>query len=452
MTYPQALNYLNSFINYERLNSYPYQSCFRLARMQKLLHLLGNPQQTFRSIHVAGTKGKGSTCAFVANILKAAGFKTGLYTSPHLVDLRERIRILQSTENRVQSTEKDRISRRDFARIAGKIKPQAEKLRATNLGQLSYFEVLTALAFFYFREQKAKFAVLETGIGGRLDATNVVSSLVCAITPISYEHTEVLGRTLSRIAAEKAAIIKDKRQIVVTAPQRPAVLKIIKRQASRVGADLYELGKDIQIKKKSTILSRRLFAVQGILAEYSGLKIGLWGEHQVVNAAVALACVEALGLQGIKVSPEAIRKGLKNTLWPGRLQIVSRRPQVVLDAAHCRVSAQALKDALVRLFKFRKLILVFGVSKGKDVRGILRELTPLAARVILTRSQNPRALSPEMIKTFIQTNKRPIILTESPDQALKVAGRDAGPKDLILVCGSLFLVGEVLKDNFLPIQ
>ncbi len=448
MTYPQAQDYLNSFVNYEWLDSYPYKSSFKLERVQRLLHLLGNPHRTLRAIHIAGTKGKGSTCAFVANILREAGFKTGLYTSPHLVDVRERICILQSLVAGRWSLEKDRISKKDFARLIEKIKPCAEKLRKTRSGKLSYYEILTSLAFLYFKKEECDFVVLETGIGGKLDATNVASSLACAITPISYEHTHLLGTTLKKIAAEKAGIIKNRKPIVITAPQRPAVLKVIRRRTKEAGADLYEVGRDIQIKEKSWSIFGQSFDVKGIFAEYSGLKIGLLGGHQIVNAAVAIGCAESLCSQGVvKVSREAIREGLKKTRWPGRLEVISRNPGIVLDAAHNRASACALKNALNKFFKFRKLILVFGVCRDKDVKGILKELIPCASRIILTGAQNPRALAPETIKSFIKTNVRPVALTRNPAQAMKIARQSARQKDLILVTGSLFLVGEVLKSE-----
>lgn len=416
--------------------------------MQCLLHSLAEPQRNLKTIHIAGTKGKGSTCAFLANILRAAGFKVGLYTSPHLVDVRERIRILQLTVDNVdQLTEKEKISQKDFSKIIERIKPHAERLRKTKLGELTYYEILTACAFLYFKEEQCDFAVLETGIGGRLDATNVVSSLVCAMTPISYEHTDLLGNTLEEIAKEKTGIIKDKIQIVVTAPQRPSVLRVIKRRAKKYGVTLFEVGKDIQIKKRSLSLKGQLFDLKGIFAKYSGLKIGLLGEHQIVNAAVALGCTESLRSHGIKISQEAIREGLKKTSWPGRLQIISQKPRVILDAAHCRVSACALKEALTKFFKYRNLILVLGVSQDKDIRGILKELLPSASRIILTKAQSPRALEPEAIKTFIKTNERPITLTSDSIRALEVARQNARREDLILVCGSLFLVGEVLKNQ-----
>lgn len=447
MTYRKAQDYLNSFINYESLNAYPYKSSFRLERLQRLLHFLGNPHKSLLSIHIAGTKGKGSTCAFVANILKEANFKVGLYTSPHLVDIRERIRIFKPSGLNHQNSARGMISREDFTRFIEKIRPYAERLRETDLGRLSYFEILTTCAFLYFKEKKVDFAVLETGLGGRLDATNLVSSLVCAITPISYEHTRILGNSLEKIAKEKAGIIKLKRQVVVTAPQRPQVLRIIKRRAERFKATLFEVGKDIRLKEKSLSICGHCFDVEGILAKYPGLHIRLLGKHQLINAACAIGCVESLSYHGIRISSGAIRLGLRNTHWPGRLQIISRRPEVVLDAAHNPASCTALRKALFRLFKFRNLILVLGISGDKDIQGILRELLPCSSRIILTKAKNPRAVQPGLIKNFIKTNSKPLTLTEDHIEALKIARRSAGREDLILVCGSIFLIGEVLKSQ-----
>jgi dihydrofolate synthase/folylpolyglutamate synthase len=451
MIYRRAQNYLNSFINYEQFSCYPYKSSFKLKRLEKLLQFFGNPHKNLSAIHIAGSKGKGSTCIFLANILKASGFKTGLYTSPHLVDVRERIRILQPSDFNLRTSREQMVSQRDFVKIIERIEPYAEKLRETKLGKLSYFEILTACAFLYFTEKKCDFVVLETGLGGRLDATNIVSSLICAITPISYEHTHILGSTLKEIATEKVGIIKDRkqktenrRQIVVTAPQRSTVLEIIRRRAKEVGATLIEVGKDICIKRKYTEINEQIFNLKGIIADYPGLKIRLLGEHQIVNAAVAVACAESFRFFGIDISQAAIRKGLEHTFWPGRLQVISQRPKIILDAAHNRTSAKALKEALGKFFKFQDLILVFAVSQDKDVRGMLSELEPCASRIILTRAQNPRSLKPEVIQRFIKTRSKSVILTESSAQALQVAQRSAKQDDLILICGSLFLLGEIL--------
>ncbi|MFC1699324.1 bifunctional folylpolyglutamate synthase/dihydrofolate synthase, partial [Candidatus Omnitrophota bacterium] len=301
MNYLRAEKFLNSFVNYERLTDVPDRSAFKLKRVKNLLSCLGNPQQNLPAIHVVGSKGKGSTCVFTAQILSAAGFKVGLYTSPHLLDLRERIRIVQPKAFSLKRSVKDKIPKADFAKLITKIKPDAQRLRQTELGALTYYEILTTLAFLYFKEQKCDFVVLETGIGGRLDATNVISALVCAIAPISYEHTQLLGKSLGKIAAEKAAIIKDSRQIVISAPQRAAALKVIKSRTKKIKATLFRVGADIQINKRAFNLQGQCFDLQGIFERYSGLKIGLLGEHQLVNAAVACGACESLRYHGVRI-------------------------------------------------------------------------------------------------------------------------------------------------------
>jgi dihydrofolate synthase/folylpolyglutamate synthase len=231
---------------------------------------------------------------------------------------------------------------------------------------------------------------------------------------------------------------------VVTAPQRSTVLEIIRRRTKKIGATLIEVGKHIQIKRKYAKINEQIFNVRGIFAEYPRLKIKLLGEHQIVNAAVAVACAESFRFFGIDISKAAIREGLGHTFWPGRLQMISQKPKIILDAAHNRTSAKALKEALGKFFKFRDLILVFAVSQDKDVRGMLSELGPCASRIILTRAQNPRSMEPEAIKKFIKTDFRSVILTDSSTQALRIAQHNAKQDDLILVCGSLFLLGEIL--------
>ncbi|MBN3038253.1 MAG: bifunctional folylpolyglutamate synthase/dihydrofolate synthase [Candidatus Omnitrophica bacterium] len=445
MSYQKAQDHLNSFINYERLNRYPYRSSFRLNRAKRLLEFLGNPHLSLRCVHIAGTKGKGSTCAFIAHILKEAGFKVGLYTSPHLLDVRERIRILKPSSISLHLSADDKIPKKDFARLIEKTKPYAEKLRKTRLGSLSYYELLTALAFLYFKSERCDFVVLETGIGGRLDATNVCQAELCALTPISYEHREVLGNTLEEIAREKVEIVKPATRAVITAPQRPTVLRIIKRQTRRTGARLLQVGKEIRIRNESLASRSQSFDLTGVFGDYSGLKMHLLGMHQITNAAVALGCIGYFKRQGVNISTKAIKEGLKKTLWPGRLDIISHWPKIVLDGAQNQASAHALKKSLKSFFKFKNLILVLGVSQDKDVRGISKELVPISDRIILTKSENPRAMHPEIIKKFISASKGPVCLTDNTKEALEMAVECVDGNDLVLVTGSLFLVAEVLK-------
>ncbi|MFA5116085.1 MAG: folylpolyglutamate synthase/dihydrofolate synthase family protein [Candidatus Omnitrophota bacterium] len=446
MTYPQALKYLNSLINYEKIPEYPYKESLKLERIRDFLALLGNPQEALKSIHIAGTKGKGSTCAFIAYILKYAGYKVGLYTSPHLSDFRERIRILRGIRaiNNPHPEFEGMISKNELACLVKKLQKTIESYnKRSPYGPLSFFEVYTALAFIYFKEKKVDFAVIETGLGGRLDATNTVDPLICAITPISYEHTQKLGNTLKEIAGEKAGIIKSsaingRTSIVISAPQAKEARDAIRKRCNEKKSRLYEVGKDIRCAKKNGRAD-----IEGIFEKYKDLKISLTGRHQLVNAAVAAGAIETLNFYGINIKKAAIRKGLANTLWPGRCEVVSKHPLILVDGAQNRASAKTLKETLKENFHYNRLILVLGISKDKDIRGVCSELRPLADKVILTCADNPRAASPaDLIPYF---NGKEAYLTKNLKEAKKLSLSIASGKDLILVTGSLFILGEFRK-------
>ena len=423
MTYPQALKYLESLINYERIPEYPYKESLKLERVGDFLALLGNPQEALKSIHIAGTKGKGSTCAFIAYILRYSGYRAGLYTSPHLSDFRERIRIVERQQKRAASSDfEGMIPKKELTRLLKKLKPTIESYnKRSEYGPLSFFEVYTALAFTYFKEKKVDFAVIETGLGGRLDATNTACPIVCVITPISYEHTDKLGSTLSAIATEKAGIIKAN-VTVISAPQEKEARAVIRKRCRQMHAGLHETGKDIA---------------------YKNIKISLIGRHQIVNAAAAIGAVEALSLHGFDVREDAIREGLANTLWPGRCEIVSKNPLIIVDGAQNRASSRALKKTIQDNFTYRKLILILGISRDKDIKGISDELKGLADEVILTCADNPRASSPADLKPYFRGKKT--YLTKNLKEAKKLALSVSGEKGLILVTGSLFILGEFRK-------
>lgn len=445
MTYTEALRYLESFINYENIPAWPYKQSLKLQRFRDFLVELGNPQYRLRCIHVAGTKGKGSTSVFIAHILRAAGFKVGLYTSPHLTDFRERIRILDKNSYHKTAAPdfEGMIPRRDLTCLIKVVKPYITRFnRKSKYGYLSFFEVYTALAFLYFKEKKADFAVLETGLGGRLDATNTVRPLVCAITPISYEHTQKLGKTLKEIAAEKAGIIKKNSQqdlIVINAPQEPEVAGVIRRRCKKIRAKLYQVGKDIRYSNKNNRLE-----IRGLCGDYRNLKIKLIGGHQAINAAVAVGAAEGLRFHNIRVNSKSIRRGLSSTVWPGRCEVIGRRPDVVIDGAQNKASAKVLKEAIRSNFKYRRLILVLGISNDKDIIGISGELHNLADKVILTRANNPRATLPRDLASYFMDKE--LFITDNVQEAKKQALALAGGKDLILVCGSLFVTGEFRND------
>jgi dihydrofolate synthase/folylpolyglutamate synthase len=466
MTYPEIVQYLESFINYEKIPSYPYKQSLKLERIKDFLTIINNPQDSLNAIHVAGTKGKGSACAFISYILREAGFKVGLYTSPHLSDFRERIRILSPkpkasacpagrqslclSGRQAKPVFEGMISEAELSQLVKKLKPAIDDYnKKSKYGPLSFFEVYTALAFIYFEQQKVDFAVLETGLGGRLDATNVVNPLVCAITPISYEHTQKLGNTLKEIAAEKAGIIirhqvtlpcrqagksPSHQLIVVTAQQEKEAMDVIKDRCKAVGAKLYVVGKGITFKE-----TKAGFNIKSIRSEYPKLKINLLGTHQIINASVAVGVIEALSVNNINIGKDAISTGLYNTLWPGRCEIASRRPFIVLDGAQNVASGETLNQTIKQSFVYKKLFLILGISRDKDIKGVCQALESLADEVILTKANNPRALEPEILAQNFIKNKQ---ITNNVKQALDLAKANASADDLILVTGSLFVVGE----------
>jgi len=467
MTYPEVIKYLESFINYEKIPFYPYKESLKLERIKEFLWIIGNPQESLQCIHVAGSKGKGSSCAFIAYILREAGYSVGLYTSPHLSDFRERIRIL-SVRRKAQGAKRDfegMISKNELTNLVEKLKPAVEKYnRNSKYGPLSFFEVYTASAFVYFKKQKVDIAVLETGLGGRLDATNTVNPLVCVITPLSYEHTQKLGNTLREIAIEKAGIIKGHKVtprlrsgqakspldfargrqshplVVISAPQEKVAMEVIKDRCKDIGANLYEVGKDITYRRNNNE-----FSVKGVLDEYPNLRIKLMGEHQLINASVAIGAIEALRSNNIDVGKDYIRGGLFNTSWPGRCEVISRDPLVVLDGAQNVASIRVLKATIKESFQYKRLILVLGISDDKDLQGICKELANLADIVILTQANNPRATEPEILARYF--NGKVVHKTPGVKEAKAISMRIAKKEDLILVTGSLFVVGEFRNDK-----
>ena len=428
MNYAAALDFLLSRTDYERWPGFNYASRFDLRRMEALLQRLDNPHLSTKAVHIAGSKGKGSTSAMIAAGLQAASYKTGLYTSPHLVTLRERIQV-----------DGKPILKRELESLVARMRPHVEAVdHDKTYGELSTFELLTAAAFMQFQQKAVDFQVLETGLGGRLDATNVVTPEVCIITSISLDHTEVLGDTLARIAAEKAGIIKPGRPVVSSAQAEEAA-QVIREACQKKGARLISVGSDIVWRKLDSNLSGQSLEVQGLKGSYR-ITIPLLGAHQLQNAAAAVGALEVL-----RVPRKNIEAGLAKTNWPGRLQILRRRPLLVVDGAHNRDSASKLKEALKEYFHFDRLILIIGTSADKDVSGIIEELAPLANTVIVTRSRHPRATKPEILagefaRLGVQAER-----AEDVARAVAEAQGKAGRGDLICATGSLFLVAEVIE-------
>jgi len=432
LKYKEALDYILGFADYERLSRSAV--IFDLARMEIILKRMGNPHEAAKSVHIAGTKGKGSTAAMIASVLYHAGYRTGLYTSPHLFNMNERIQI-----------DGKPIPEDIFGSLTEIMKPEVEAVnRYGGVGELTTYELLTTLAFLYFREAGADYHVLETGLGGRLDTSNVVQPAVCGITSISYDHMEVLGDTLAKIAAEKAGIIKTGSKVVCS-PQYPEAMEVIESVCRERGAELIRVGSDVTWQMKSANHERQEFTLHGIRASYE-LTIPLLGEHQLNNAATAVAMAEVLAGQGADISAKAIADGMAEVYWPGRLQVLQREPWVVVDGAHNDDSIKILKKALDRHFDFERLFVIFGVSSDKNIPGIVAELAAYGGKIIITRARNPRALEASpIVNEFSKWGIVPEV-ADDVESALALAFSLASPKDLICATGSLFIVGEVMKN------
>ncbi|MFQ6057599.1 MAG: bifunctional folylpolyglutamate synthase/dihydrofolate synthase [Anaerolineae bacterium] len=430
ITYQQALDYIYSFVDYEKKVADRYAPArFNLARMEHLLSLLGDPHRRYPSVHIAGTKGKGSTAAMMANILGAAGYRTGLYTSPHLHTYRERIRV----NNRL-------ISEEEVTALVERLRPLVDTIE-----DITTFEITTALAFLYLAEQGVDFAVLEVGLGGRLDATNVVKPLVAVITSLSFDHTYLLGETLPQIAREKAGIIKPGVP-VVSAPQPPEALAVIEEVCRERGAQLTVVGRDWTWQAGEASLEGQKFKVQSSKFKVQSLWIPLLGRHELINATTAVAAIHLLREQGVGVPAGAVAQGLRRVRWPGRLEILNRRPLLVVDGAHNGDSARRLAEALGEYFGYRRLILVFGASADKDIAGMLRELLPPTQALILTQARHPRAADPRWLREqVIACGANPsteVVIAAPVAAALERALAIAGEEDLICFAGSLFVVAE----------
>ena len=429
LTYKDALDYIYSFTDYEKKRSYLYgPEHFDLVRVEQLLALLDNPQRRFRSIHIAGTKGKGSVAAMSESILRAAGYRTGLYTSPHLHTFRERIQV----GGRL-------IPRKAVASLTEQLQPPVSRIEG-----ITTFEIITALGFLFFADQGVEFAVLEVGMGGRLDATNVVNPLVAIITSLSYDHTHILGETLPLIAREKAGIIKDQAW-VVSAPQVPEAMAVIEEVCRERDAELTVIGRDWTWEAGGADLEGQWFEVTSNKERVTSREfwIPLLGRHQVVNAAVAVAAIEKLRQRGVNIPEASVREGLRRVRWPGRLEILGQRPFVVVDCAHNADSAGKLKAALAELFTHRRLILIFGASADKDIEGMMRELFPLAHQVIVTQASHPRAADVGVLREKARALRPRVMVSDSVAEALGLALGVASPQDLICATGSIFVVAEV---------
>ncbi len=448
MTYDDALDYLYSFVDYSLQRTYRYSpQTFDLGRMRVLLDLLGNPQEAYPVIHVAGTKGKGSVSALTASALRAAGYHTGFYTSPHLTDFSERIQLNGHA-----------IPHERLSELTEQVRPGVTKVPG-----LTTFEITTALAFMFFASEKAEVAVIEVGLGGRLDATNVVQPLVSVITSLSYDHTHLLGHTLAEIAREKAGIVKPGVPLV-SAPQESEALRVLKSIAEERQSPFVLVGRDWLFAPLRHSLDGQSLAIwsaasQERVNEYlergqpqqwewapPRFDIPLLGYHQVINATVAYTALQVANGRGLHVSEEAIREGFQTVVWPARFQILHRAPFVVADSAHNRDSARRLRTALDDYFPARRVILIFGASADKDINGILDELIPRVSFAFVTHAEHPRASETDDLVERIRARGCPAEAAVPVEVALARALENASDEDVVLSAGSMFVSADVLHD------
>ncbi|MCI0900072.1 MAG: bifunctional folylpolyglutamate synthase/dihydrofolate synthase [Chloroflexi bacterium] len=441
MDYRQSIARLLTLVDHERTSvSGPRQKAiYDLSRMEALLDRLGSPQNQVPAVHIAGTKGKGSTAALCDSALHAAGLSTGFYSSPHLHNFRERIR-----------RDSIPISEEGFAGLVEGLWPFHEELeKDPGVGPLTLFEFLTGMAFQCFAQDRTGAQVIEVGLGGRLDATNVLNAGVCVITSISLDHTAILGDSIGEIAADKAGIIKAGATVVI-APQMPEALSPILAACAEKEAAPILVGRDVTWEEGRHGTDGQRFKVRGRNGEYD-LYMPLLGAHQLENAAVAVAALEALGSQGIEVPPKAVEAGFERVNWPCRMEVLSHSPLLVADGAHNVYSVETLLRTLPNYLDFQRLILVVGFSADKDVSGMAQALGAKADMIFATASRHPRSMKPSEVASLFAAPGKTASQVPTPADALRRAMDSAGKGDLVLATGSLFVAAEV-RESALGIE
>lgn len=414
---------------YQRSLSYLYGlekfgMIFGLAKVEKILEAIGNPHHEIQAIHIAGTNGKGSTAAMVASILRKEGYQVGLYTSPHLIRFTERIKINGKE-----------IEEEEVVELAGWMRKRIEE--AGIPPPFTFFDFTTAMCLLYFKQKMVDLAILEVGLGGRLDSTNVIDPLLSIITNIAKDHEEYLGKSILKIAGEKAGIIKKGRPLITAATQ-PQVLRLFSTVCRKKGAPYYRVGREFRYLQSE----ERNFDYEGLRRKLWSVYVHLGGHHQIINATTALGAMEVLDDLGYRVSNDAMIEGLKEVEWPGRLEMVCSSPRVVLDGAHNPAAALVLKEALEKEFQYEHLILLAGMMKDKDIKSFLHLLAPLADHLILTQAHNDRAAPPRVLKEALGKSGKKAEMAEDLENAIEKGLSMTKQEDLLCISGSLYTVGE----------
>ena len=436
-TYDAAMKYLFSMTDYEQMLRVRYnRDTFSLDRMFKILHGLGNPQDKLRSVHIAGTKGKGSTVEMLSTMLVSCGYKVGVYTSPHITDIRERVRINRSM-----------ITQAAMTRLICSIEPIVRRMGDD---KPTFFELFTAMAFQHFVNEEVDVAVIETGLGGRLDSTNVLTPDVCGLTSISLDHTQQLGRTLSLIAREKAGIFKPGVP-AVSVPQQPEVEGMFRTVAKDSKTPLMFAGQDIhfsyRFESSRTVGPHTRVCVTTDTSQFEHLPVPLLGEHQALNCGLALALLDELKKKGFdKIDDQVAIDGLKHTYLPGRMEMMCADPRILADGAHNGASIAALMKAIGQNIPYDSMVVVFGCAADKDIPGMMRELALGADKIVFTATSGSRMAKPkDLCAEFEECSGKMAQIAETTDEALTIAMSAVSREDIICVTGSFYLVGEVKR-------
>jgi dihydrofolate synthase/folylpolyglutamate synthase len=434
MNYTEAIAYLHSLIDYEKMRLERYTpETHNLERVERLLAAVGNPHTSFPAVHIAGTKGKGSAAAMCEACLRACGYRTGFYISPHLHTFRERIQV-----------DRQEIARENVVELVEEIRPSVERVPG-----VTYFEAITAMGFLHFARIGVDVAVVEVGLGGRLDATNVLTPEITVITSLSLEHMYLLGDTLAEIAYEKAGIIKPGIP-VVSAPQRAEAIEVLERVSRERSAPLTVVGRDWSYEPGTADLDGQAFTARRVTGDGSELDGEYWmpllGRHQLENATSAIAALDIVRQRNWDVTAEAVKEGLRGVRWPGRMEILSREPLIVVDGAHNPYSMQTLREALEEWFPGKRWVLVFGASADKNVAGMMEVLLPITEYVIVTRSDHPRAAAPVELADTVASAGGGAEISVNMRKSLRRGLAMMEPGGGLLVTGSVHLVADAREE------
>ena len=430
--YQRSLDYIYSFIDLSITRNLRYSpDKFNLSRMYEVMSLLGNPQLNYDVVHAAGTKGKGSICAMTASIMQEAGYKVGFYSSPHMIDFRERIKV-----NNIE------ISRQLLINYVMKLRPIFNSVE-----EISTFEIVTAIAFKYFADQHVDIAVIEVGMGGRLDATNVVQPIVSIISPVSHDHMKILGNTIAKISREKAGIIKKSIPVIIS-PQKKSAKEEIEKIAGRKGSLIIDTFEEYAFKQINNSLEKQSFVIIKKSINPPNrcspiYEIPLLGDHQINNAITAFACIMQLRKLGYEINESALKNGFSRVEWPGRFEVICQKPLIIVDGAHNRESFRKLRNTIKKYLAGKKVILIFGASEDKEVKLMLKIIKLSIDHFIFTKSEHPRALGLDELEKFAVNLDLNNYSIRKIDNIIPLILKKNDQKEAYIASGSIFVAGAI---------